>query len=242
MRIRRARRGILLAGLLAIVLAPGAHAQQREGWTLDPSLYLFIPGLTGTVGIGPIDVDLNEPSTAILSLNFGAMGSIRLGYDAWALTTDVLYADVGATKDNTSGSVQALIVEPTVSYRVRPWVEALAGIRYDRIGGTIEGPFGQSHAAAQGWIDPIVGLTLHLPLGEKVSLDFRGDVGGFGVGSKFTWQAFPYVRWRAWKTVSLQGGYRVLAIDFENGSGIQRVKYDVVLLGPQLGVTFLFDL
>ena len=237
------RRSLLLFGLLTSAFSSGAiRAEEHDGWSLEPSLYVFLPGLTGTVGIGPIDVDLNTPSDAIWHINFAAMGGIRAGYGAWALTAEVLYGDLGWTRGEFNGSVRELIFEPTLSYRVYPWLEPLAGIRYDSLGGDVGGPFGQSHAVTQGWVDPIVGVNLRFPLSESVSLDVRGDIGGFGVGSKLTWQVFPYVRWRVAKAVALQAGYRVLSIDYEHGSGLERVRYDIIELGPQLGGAFPFDL
>jgi hypothetical protein len=41
--------------------------------------------------------------------------------------------------------------------------------------------------------------------------------------------------------ISLQAGYRVLSIDYQHGTGSDRVRFDVVELGPQLGVTFHFQ-
>ncbi|MFL5293950.1 MAG: hypothetical protein ACJ79U_20715, partial [Myxococcales bacterium] len=61
-------------------------------------------------------------------------------------------------------------------------------------------------------------------------------------GSKLTWQVFPYVAWRVSKVISLQGGYRVLAVDYESGTGSDRIRYDIVEPGPQFGITFLLDL
>ena len=112
----RPRRGALIAGLLTAAFASAPlRAQQRSQWTLDPSLYIFIPGLAGTVGIGNIDVDLSSPSNVLLNINFAFMGNVRVGYGDWAFTADVFYGDVGATKNRLSGSVKELIVEPTFS-------------------------------------------------------------------------------------------------------------------------------
>ena len=243
MVLQRHGRAVLVVALLMSAFASGAaRAQERDRWSIEPSLYLFLPGLSGTVGIGPIDIDLDSPSEAIVHINFGAMGSLRVAYGAWALNTDVMYADLTSTKGNVSANVQQLVVEPTIGYRVLPWLEPLAGIRYERVGGDITGPFGHNTAAARGWVDPIVGVNLGLAISDSVSLRFRGDVGGFGIGSTFTWQAFPFVTWRVADILSLQAGYRVLSVDYEDGAGVQRVHYDVVELGPQLGLTFHFAL
>jgi hypothetical protein len=234
-------------GLLLLLLVPAlawrdARAEDAAGWSIEPALYVYLPGLTGTVGIGAFDVDLDSPSDAIWNINFAFMGSVRVGYGPWALTTDVMYGDLGVTNGGFSGSVQQLIFEPTLSRRLVPWVEPLAGVRYMRMSGDISRPFGNLHAVTQGWVDPILGVNFRVPLGDSVDLHFRGDVGGFGIGSKLTWQLFPYVAWRISELVSVQGGYRVLSVDYEKGTGSDRVLFDVIELGPQIGVTFHFGL
>lgn len=238
----RRRRNLRIATLATSLFAStAARAQEQSGWSIEPSVYLLLAGLTGTVGIGPIDVDLSQPSEAVWDLNAAFMGSVRVAYRAWAFNADVMYADLGATKNDSHGSLQELIFEPTVSYRVYSWLEPLVGIRYDDVGGDISGPFGSSHAAKHGWVDPIVGVNLRLPLSGSVDLIVRGDVGGFGVGSNFTWQAYPHVSWEVSRLISLQAGYRVLSVDYETGSGADRLKFDIVELGPQLGITFHID-
>ena len=68
----------------------------------------------------------------------------------------------------------------------------------------------------------------------------RGDVGGFGVGSDFAWQAFPYLGWQFAQWGSLQAGYRWVDMDYETGSGANRFKYDMLYRGPQVGITVRF--
>ena len=233
-----ARPHLLLTGLLTFSLA--ARAQEQDDWSVEPSLYLFIAGVSGTVGVGDIDVDLGGPSTAIVHVNFGAMGRVRVGYGAWALTADVLYADLGFTNDPFSGNVQELIVEPTLGYRIDSWLEPLLGVRYDRVGGDLSGPSGNVRARTEGWVDPIIGVHLMMSPTDSLSLHFRGDIGGFSVGSRLTWQVYPYLRWQFSKPVSLEAGYRILSIDYQQGEGSDRIKFDVLELGPQIGLTLSF--
>ena len=204
-------------------------------------LYVFLPGVTGKVAIGPIEIDLDSPSDAIIDLNFAALGSVRLARGPWALTTDVLYANLDSTQGDSTVNIHELLFEPTISYRVFPWLEPLAGFRYLSVGASFDGP-NRTREVTQGWIDPIVGVNLRWPLSDSFSLQFRGDIGGFGVGSKLTWQVFPSVSWKVSDLVSLDGGYRVLSFDYETGSGVDRLLFDVIELGPQIGVRFFFGL
>ena len=101
-------------------------------------------------------------------------------------------------------------------------------------------PTERSRSGTQDWWDPIVGASLTLPLGKHFSFSVRGDIGGFGVGSDFTWQAFPYFSWQFAQWGSLQAGYRWLYMDYETGSGTSHFRYDRLNQGPQLGITFSF--
>jgi opacity protein-like surface antigen len=63
-----------------------------------------------------------------------------------------------------------------------------------------------------------------------------GDVGGFGVGSDLTWQAFGGVSYDINETWSIKAGYRALATDYENGG----FRLDAVSHGPVVGLGVRF--
>ena len=46
-----------------------------------------------------------------------------------------------------------------------------------------------SASKSVGWVDPLVGLRLRHQFAPGLNFVVSGDVGGFGVGSKFSWQA-----------------------------------------------------
>ena len=64
----------------------------------------------------------------------------------------------------------------------------------------------------------------------RVSLQLRGDVGGFGVASHLTWQVFPYVSWRVAKVISLQAGYRVLSASTAGEASLELAKWSTSAL------------
>ena len=106
--------------------------------------------------------------------------------------------------------------------------------------GASDGPFGRNPSGTVDWWDPIIGARWILPIGEAWTFNLRGDVGGFGVGSDFAWQLFPYMVWQFGERASMQAGYRAVSGDYYEGSGLSEFKYDVVTQGPQLGVIFRF--
>ena len=230
-----------LALASALVAPPTVRAAEPNKWTFDASLYGLAAGMSGNVGVGSINAPVDFGFDKVLdNLDFAMMGKVRVGYDRWALNTDVIYMNLGASKNNVTVDLSQWMVEPTLSYRVTQHIEALAGARYNNISGELRGPFGRNPTSTQQWWDPIVGVNLSLPLGKYFSFNVRGDVGGFGVGSDLTWQAFPHFGWRFAKWASLEAGYRWLGVDYETGSGADRFKYDMVIQGPQLGFTVHF--
>jgi hypothetical protein len=66
------------------------------------------------------------------------------------------------------------------------------------------------------------------------------EVGGFGVGSTFTWQVFPTLGFSLSKRASLELGYRWLDIDYKTGENTTLFKYDVLTQGPIVGFAFRF--
>jgi hypothetical protein len=225
----------------ALLVPPAARAAEPNKWTFDMSLYGLAAGMSGDVGIGPVNAEVDFGFDKVWdNLEFAAMGMVRVGYDRWALTTDVVFMGLQSSKDGVTVEMDQWMVEPTVSYRVSKYFEPLAGARYNNLSGEIRGPLGRNPGGTQDWWDPIVGANLGLPLGKNFSLNLRGDLGGFGVGSDFTWQAFPYLNWRFTQWGSLQAGYRWLYMDYETGSDASRFKYDMLNQGPQIGITFQF--
>jgi hypothetical protein len=156
------------------------------------------------------------------------------------VTTDLIYMGLGARKGPVSADLDQWVFEPTLSYRVNESFEWLAGVRYNSISSTITLPFGLSLSGKQDWYDPIVGFNYNLAIDRAWSFDLRTDLGGFGVGSKLTYQVFPGFGWRFSEIGVLQVGYRWVHTDYESGSGWTHFRYNMLTSGPQVGVNFHF--
>ena len=228
------------------LLAPlPATSAEESPWSFDVSVYMLALGISGDLGIGPVTAGIDVNVDDVLNnLDFGAMGSVRVGYGPWALTTEVLYMGLSGSRNSINVEMDQLLLEPTLTYRVSKYVEPLAGVRYNNIWGELSGPgilpVPRLESGTQDWWDPIVGANLTLPFGECYSLNLRGDIGGFGVGSDLTWQLFPYVGWRFADWGALQVGYRWVYMDYETGSGADRFSYDLLNQGAQIGITISF--
>ncbi len=94
------------------------------------------------------------------------------------------------------------------------------------------------------WADPLVGLRLRHQFAPGLNFIASGDVGGFSVGSKFSWQALAAVNYDFYvhNNITWSGmlGYKALFVDYSKGSGLTHYEYDMTMHGPILGVTARF--
>jgi hypothetical protein len=130
--------------------------------------------------------------------------------------------------------------------------EALAGGRYtymksemdvDISPGTLGVlPGSVSIEESVDWIEPLVGGRVTVPLSDRFSVGVRGDVGGFGIGSgsQLTWQILAGLECQASDSVSIVAGYRFYDLEYEKGSGADKVELDAEIKGPMLGVRIRF--
>jgi hypothetical protein len=93
------------------------------------------------------------------------------------------------------------------------------------------------------WLDPVIGLRMRYFSGDRDRFEMRGDIGGFGVGSNFSWQAYGgWSRDFEWRGVKFAGliGYRALSLDVTKWANGRKNGIDEILHGPVTGVSFAF--
>jgi len=244
MKTKTKNKLLITLALTSALLPATLRAEEDNAWRFDASLNLFLAGMSGDVAAKGIPAHVDASFKNIFEhLEAGAAGRFTLGYEKWFLSTEFSYLKLGAEVPAAKFDMEQWLVEPSVGYEICKNFQAFAGARYNNISGdiTFSGPAGRVATGTQDWWDPIIGGQLSYPLiANKLSFDGRFDVGGFGVGSDVTWQAFPYFNWRFAKWGSAQIGYRWIGTDYETGTGANRFKYDVVLQGPQIGLTAHF--
>lgn len=89
-----------------------------------------------------------------------------------------------------------------------------------------------------GWVDPFIGLRARCELTDHLYVVAKGDVGGFGVSSDFTWQCYGAMgcHLNKGKSAAVELGYRHLGVDYQDGGFV----YDVALSGVMLSFGFKF--
>jgi hypothetical protein len=94
------------------------------------------------------------------------------------------------------------------------------------------------------WVDPLVGARLRHQFAPSWNFTLSGDVGGFDVGSKFSWQALALLEHEfcrsntvSWNTML---GYKALNANYSQGSGLTLYNFDMTIHGPIFGITARF--
>jgi hypothetical protein len=94
------------------------------------------------------------------------------------------------------------------------------------------------------WVDPLIGARARFEIAPGQNIFVRGDVGGFDVGSRISWQAiggysFDFAE-KNGITYSGLIGFRALYVDYSQGAAQNRYAYKVLQVGPAIGVGFKF--
>jgi len=168
------------------------------------------------------------------------------------------FCTVSASVNTT---VYPVLVDLAVGYQLGEWtlgkrlrpvsLGAYAGMRFTHFGvdlgtqaGVVGGYQGQGRSVSTGynWADPMIGLRGEIPVFDRLSLAFRGDVGGWGASSELIWGVVGDLRywpeWSPWSTQPWLGlGWRIAAFDRELGAGN---KLDLALTGPTAALGFVF--
>jgi hypothetical protein len=162
---------------------------------------------------------------------------------------------------------EMIVAELAATYEIARWGSSASNTALDIVGGgrlwwqradgdlaltagitiagyTVTGGRAFSGAGDVTWVDPLVGLRLRHQISPGHRLVLSGDVGGFGVGSDFSWQVVGAYNFDFAKTSmgiwSGMVGYRALYVDFNKGSGTTLYEYDMLQHGPIMGLSLKF--
>lgn len=118
--------------------------------------------------------------------------------------------------------------------------DATANVNFSNLG--IERSFGIATARSEvvQWVDPVLGLRLRHAFTPDQQIFVRGDIGGFGLGGQFSWQAVAAYSY-AWQFTGYQIaavlGFRALGVNYISGSGADTFGLNQVLYGPIIGAS-----
>lgn len=243
---------------LSILTTPvwGNEVNDDEGWRFQVSAFIWLLNMEGEVEAQgqKTDVDVNifdimDDADSV----FGFPLRVDARNGPWVFFVEPQYGLI-KVKENDPVKVdvtsQFLILEFGGSYRIAEgqagsagrkwWFEPIIGARYTYLDLELDAGSQGSFEDNEGWIDPFVGFRGVYPLGERWTIGLRGDIGGFGVGSEFTWHAIGYVTYGLATNWEIGAGYRALYQRYEFGSGSDQGEWDILTHGPIFGATYKF--
>jgi hypothetical protein len=248
------RRFVPLAlGLLLPVIVTTSSAAQApaDEWHVTIAPYFMGAAMNGTTAVAGQELEVDMSFSEILdNLQFGAMGLVVARKGNWGVGGDAIWMALGANGTapgplGTTGSAD--MNQGAFAFyglrRLGPAADVFFGGRVNTLqaGLRFNGPGQRSADGSKTWFDPIVGLQLRTPgAGKRWHAQVYTEIGGFGVGSTFTWQVFPTIGVNLTKRSSLEFGYRWLDIDYSSGENVTLFKYDVLTQGPVMGFAFTF--
>lgn len=229
----------------------GIIAPTESEWNVRVASYGWFTAMNGDVAIrgnsAPVDVKFTD---IIDKIDFAFMGVVEVGRGQWSFATDLFYAKLGA--DNTVGPLSFDVgMEQFIGNFcvVRNLVDD-GTTRFDVYGGARVTYLSTDLfidralifvpdidiSASKTWVDPIIGVRAQRNLSEKMFLRGVADIGGFGVASDLTWQAYVALGYRVSEKTSVSIGYRGLGTDYTDGD----FTYDVISHGLILGLEHKF--
>ena len=237
---------ITLAALLAVPIAVQA---ETDDWEFRITPYLWAIGIDGKTGPKGHEADIDMSFSDIFDHLDGAfiisMEASKGPWTGWIDFTSMSLAHKAvADKVMVKASIDQKVTDMAVAYQLQGMqtIELFAGGRFVDVNTVIkadgQGPGGGVGKVSIGddWIDPFVGVRGTWPLSEKWNIRASGDIGGFGVGSDFAWQAVVAANYQLSERVSFLLAYRYLDMDYDDNGFV----LDVVTSGPILGVGFSF--
>jgi hypothetical protein len=215
-------------------------------WQFQATGYGWATALNGETGVRnlpPVSVDLTY-GDLLKKLNGAVMGSFLARNGEWMILTDLVWAALSddavvklpgirhptlaaiAPGTRVDFEMRQLIASAIAGYRLPVGgndieLYATAGVRYQRMTAEIEAmpgliPVTLSRRSVENWADPIIGIAATWHINDRWFANIMADVGGFGVGSKFTTQGFVSVGYRWTDSISTALGYRAIYTDYRN--------------------------
>ncbi len=227
---------MVLASLVLAAAQQGSGASD-DAWriTVEPYLWLArIDGKTSAEDSPTADVGAALDLESVFFLAVEA----RRGENGFGVLADGLHLRISDDEGALHSRIGAGMVETGVLWPAgfAKGLDFIGGLRFVDLSVDLDLAGVRAGSGNASWVDPWIGARERIPIGGAWSAILRGDVGGFGVGSEFSWQAMAGVRAECSDHVLVDIGYRALGIDYEDHD----LSFDAVVHGPVIGLAFRF--
>ena len=161
--------------VFVVAMVPLCAQAQDDKWQFTVAPYVVFPGMSGKLGIGPFEADVDAGVSDILSnLQFGAMGYFEVRKGDWGFGTDLIYVALGQSTDRFNVDPDQGAFTFLGIRRLAPGLDLTFGARWNVIRGRIEFKEiagtelgGRVVEETKQWVDPVVGIHWTVPLGKR---------------------------------------------------------------------------
>jgi hypothetical protein len=236
---------------------------KEDKWEFMIAPYIWATQIDSKVTVKGHSAEMTTYFSDIVNnLNAGFLGHFEAAKGGkWGFFLDAIYLHLRGGGDvptvRTTGlpsppardvtlTLQASIVEGGGFYRLGTWslagkpitVDALGGLRYWYFAVNLDTTSPLNPSGNDYWVDPFIGARAQFDLTKKLWFNLRGDVGGFGVGSTFSWNGAGFFGYRFTPALTGMLGYRALYVDYKKSTSA--VRYEETFYGPIGGISYTF--
>lgn len=229
-----------------------------NSWRFKLETNLMLPKAKGKTAVAQYPkLEIDQKASDIYShISYGGMYTIEASNKNWAIVADFMYSSFDATaKQNPlvlKGRLDAdqFIGDLSILRKITPWLDAgLGGTLVNVKAGfdtTIVNPYiGQlinlNKSVSKTWVEPMIILRTTNIEDSRFIYTIRGGVGGFGLGSKFAWQAEAFAGYKFSELFYASLGYKTVSFNYKKTSLDDAFLYDMRISGPMLKLGFNMD-
>lgn len=227
-------------------------------WNVELTPFLWLPAISGEVGSENMSNEMDIPAVDLLSnLKMAFMMTGEVSKGMFFSAPSYFYAKLGSENVAwTSGNGEENIVSiPDLKMNIGELIaggrfrlsekfilDPFLGVRYTNyhIYGSVEGPKEtNTFDESTDYWDPILGMQMHYFPHPRVPIYAKVDIGGFGVGSTFSWATSLMSGYTLSPSFDLLGGIAALGTDFEKETSIgNMVGMKMIMYGFNIGVKY----
>jgi hypothetical protein len=245
---------LLLCGPVLLGLGSAAAAEERRAPHVHLTPYLWIAGVTGTLGTGVaavptqrVEADFGDVLSNLNAIPVMLAAEIRQGRfgvlaDLMAISVEADTGTPGPAFAGGEARLRQVIGTLLLAWRVTDDGPAALDLGLGIRAFGVSARFTLDPGALPGqrverdatWASPIAALRYRHALGAGWAATLYGDIGG--ANGDLTWQALATLDYRWSDRTTLSAGYRWLSFEREGGA----LRQDMGMGGPILGATLRF--
>lgn len=217
---------------------PASAQTPESAWRWSVAPFLWLSNLEGLSVVGDRQTVVGDSVlTPAIEVRIEAQKR-RLGFRvlaAWAaignpsIITSVTQPTQGTpgrydfswTTLDAHGTLQVGPYDPESSFAV------YGGVRFVRQGQRLRQQGGSDVAVTQIWVEPVGGTRYAVNVGRRVGVTITGDIGGFAVGSDFTWTLSGELTFRVVPRLDFAMRYMYREVEYDNKEeGLKTYRWD----------------